>query len=72
MVVWQWPGRTPVILHSDRGCQFPSEEYQRFFAAHHITCSLSAVGSGADNAGAKKFLWRAQTRAGESVAVSDL
>lgn len=27
MAVWQRPGRTPVILHSDRGCQFTSEEY---------------------------------------------
>lgn len=51
----QWPGRTPVILHSDRGCQFTSEEYQRFLAAHHITCRMSAVGSCADNAAAESF-----------------
>jgi putative transposase len=55
MAVWQRPGRTPVILHSDRGCQFTSEEYQSFLAAHHITCSMSAVGSCADNAAAESF-----------------
>jgi len=55
MAVWQRPARTPVILHSDRGCQFTSDEYQQFLAAHHITCSMSAVGSCADNAAAESF-----------------
>jgi putative transposase len=55
MAVWQRPGRTPVILHSDRGCQCTSEEYQQFLAVHHITCSMSAVGSCADNAAAESF-----------------
>ena len=45
MAIWQRPARTPVILHSDRGCQFASEEYQRFLAAHQVTCSMSAVGT---------------------------
>lgn len=58
MAVWQRPGRTPVILHSDRGCQFTSDEYQQFLAAHHITCSMSAVGSCADNAAAESFFGR--------------
>jgi putative transposase len=55
MAGWQRPGRTPVILHSDRGCQFTSEEYQRFLAAHQITCSMSTVGNCADNAAAESF-----------------
>ena len=55
MAVWQRPGRTPVILHSDRGCQFTSEEYQRFLEAHQVTCSMSAVGSCVDNAAAESF-----------------
>lgn len=55
MALWQRPARTPVILHSDRGCQFTSEEYQRFLAAHQVTCSMSAVGSCADNAAAESF-----------------
>lgn len=45
MAVWQ-----------RRGCQFTSEEYQRFLAAHHIICSMSAVGSCADNAAAEVSL----------------
>jgi putative transposase len=53
--VWQRPDRTPVILHSDRGCQFTSEEYQRFLEAHQVIGSMSAVGSCADNAAAESF-----------------
>lgn len=45
----------PALLHSDRGCQFTSEEYQRFLEAHQVTCSMSAVGSCADNAAAESF-----------------
>ncbi len=55
MAVWPRPGRTPVILHSDRGCQLTSDEYQHFLAAHHITGSMRAVGSCADNAAAESF-----------------
>jgi putative transposase len=58
MAMWQRPGHTPVILHSDRRCQFTSEEYQRFLAAHQVTCSMSAVGSCADNAVAESFFGR--------------
>ena len=34
----------PVILHSDRGTQFTSYEYQQFLKDHHITLSMSDVG----------------------------
>lgn len=33
MAVWPRPERTPVILHSDRGRQLTSDEYQHFLAA---------------------------------------
>lgn len=55
MALWQRPAHTPVILHSDRGCQFTSEEYQRFLAAHQVISRMSAVGSCADNAAAESF-----------------
>jgi putative transposase len=55
MALWQRLARTPVILHSDRGCQFTSEEYQRFLEAHQVICSMSAVSSCADNAAAESF-----------------
>lgn len=44
-----------VILHSDRGTQFTSAEYQRFLSDHHIVCSMSAVGHCGDNAACEGF-----------------
>ncbi len=55
MALWQRDERTPVILHSDRGCQFTSGEYQRFLKGHNLICSMSAVGSCADNAAMEGF-----------------
>jgi putative transposase len=51
----QRESRQPVILHSDRGCQFTSDEYQRFLTGHNLTCSMSGVGSCADNAACEGF-----------------
>lgn len=55
MALWQRTDRRPVILHSDRGCQFTSDEYQRFLSGHNLVCSMSRVGSCADNAAAEGF-----------------
>ena len=55
MAIWQRPTRMAIILHSDQGCQFTSEEYQQFLAAHQVICSMSTVGSCADNAAAESF-----------------
>jgi putative transposase len=55
MALWQRQDRKPVILHSDRGTQFTSDEYQRFLKGHNLICSMSAVGSCADNAAAEGF-----------------
>ncbi|MFK8029146.1 MAG: IS3 family transposase [Gammaproteobacteria bacterium] len=55
MALWQRDDRSAVILHSDRGCQFTSHEYQHFLADHNLTCSMSAVGSCADNAAMEGF-----------------
>jgi putative transposase len=55
MAVWQRPGNTAVILYSNRGCQFTSEEYRQFLAVDQVICSMSAVGSGADNAAAESI-----------------
>ena len=55
MSLWQRKGRSPVVLHSDRGCQFTSDEYQRFLKGHQIRSSMSAVGTCADNAAAESF-----------------
>ncbi len=55
MALWQREERSPIILHSDRGCQFTSGEYQRFLKGHNLICSMSAVGSCADNAAMEGF-----------------
>lgn len=55
VVLWQRQGDGTVILHSDRGTQFTSDEYQRFVREHGIISSMSAVGSCADNAAAESF-----------------
>lgn len=55
MACWQRPGRSPVILHSDRGTQFTSADYQRFLADHHVISSMSAVGHCGDNAAMEGF-----------------
>ena len=55
MALWQRQDHEPVILHSDRGCQFTSDEYQRFLKGHNLICSMSDVGSCADNAAAEGF-----------------
>lgn len=50
MALWQRPSGESVILHSDRGTQFTSDEYQRFLKGHQVVSSMSAVGSCEDNA----------------------
>lgn len=55
MAPWQREERTSVILHSDRGCQFTSDEYQRFLVGHNLICSMNDVGSCADTAAAEGF-----------------
>jgi len=55
MALWQRENRSSVILHSDRGCQFTSGEYQRFLKGHNLICSMSDVGTCADNAAMEGF-----------------
>jgi hypothetical protein len=55
MALWQRESRQPVILHSDRGCRFTSDEYQRFLKGHNLTCSMSGVGNCGDNAACEGF-----------------
>ena len=55
MACWQRPDRSPVILHSDRGTQFTSADYQQFLKDHHIISSMSAVGHCGDNAAMEGF-----------------
>lgn len=56
MALWQRKDHSPVILHSDRGCQFTSGESQRFLKGRNLICSMSGVGSCADNAAMEGFV----------------
>ena len=55
MADWQRRDDQEVILHSDRGTQYTCEAYQHFLETRKITCSMSAVGSCADNAAVEGF-----------------
>lgn len=53
--LWQRQGKGPVVLHSDRGCQFTSGDYQDLLKQNQLICSMSAVGHCADNAACEGF-----------------
>lgn len=55
MAIWQRQGGWSVILHSDRGSQFRSSDYQRFLTRNTLLCSMSAVGHCGDNAACEGF-----------------
>src|SRR5437667_6607140 len=44
-----------LLHHSDRGCTYASEDYQRSLEAHGITCSMSRTGDCYDNAVMEAF-----------------
>ena len=55
MALWQKERSKTVILHSDRGSQFTSDDYQKFLFDNNVISSMSAVGSCADNAACEGF-----------------
>ena len=55
MAIWQRQGRWSVILHSDRGSQFRSSDYQKLLKQNTLICSMSAVGHCGDNAACEGF-----------------
>lgn len=55
MAVWQRQGEHEVILHSDRGTQYTSGDYQRMLKRNQLTSSMSAVGHCGDNAACEGF-----------------
>ena len=55
MAVGQPQGNEPVIMHSDRGSQFRSGDYQNTLKANALVCSMSAVGHCGDNAACEGF-----------------
>lgn len=55
MAVWQRQANCDVILHSDRGSQFRSTDYQHFLKQNSLICSMSAVCHFGDNAACEGF-----------------
>ena len=46
-----------LLHHSDRGCQYTSDAYQKTLQTLGITCSMSRTGCCYDNAAMARFLW---------------
>ena len=51
------PTRGELLFHSDRGCQYTSDDFQRILATLKITCSMSRAGCCYDNAVMERFFW---------------
>jgi len=51
------PATSELLLHSDRGCQYTSDEYQTQLRTMKITCSMSRTGCCYDNAVMERFFW---------------
>ncbi|MFS1526055.1 IS3 family transposase [Microbulbifer sp. 2304DJ12-6] len=55
MALWRRKIPRGVIVHSDRGSQYCSRDYQSLIKAHNLECSMSAKGNCYDNACAETF-----------------
>ncbi len=51
------PDTKRLLHHSDRGCQYTSDEYQQTLRTLNITCSMSRTGCCYDNAVMERFFW---------------
>jgi len=51
------PERGTLLHHSDRGCQYTSDAFQKILRTMEITCSMSRTGCCYDNAVMERFFW---------------
>jgi putative transposase len=51
------PDGKRLLHHSDRGCQYTSDAYQKTLRTLGITCSMSRTGCCYDNAPMERFFW---------------
>ena len=51
------PKRGELLHHSDRGCQYTSDSYQKTLKTLGVDCSMSRTGNCYDNAVAERFFW---------------
>jgi transposase InsO family protein len=55
MALWRRKQPSGVIVHTDRGSQYCSRDYQALIQRHGLVCSMSAKGNCYDNAVAESF-----------------
>ena len=55
MAVWRRRPKAPVMIHSDQGSQFGSDEFNRWCKDNHLVPSMSRRGNCWDNAVAESF-----------------
>lgn len=55
MALWRRKPTQPVIVHSDQGTQYGSDDWQRFGRSHQLQPSMSRRGNCWDNAVAESF-----------------
>ena len=55
MAIWQRQPQAGLIVHSDRGSQYASRDYQRLLEIHSFAGSMSRTGDCFDNAVAESF-----------------
>ena len=55
MAVWRRKPKTKVLVHSDQGSQYGSDEWHRFCREHNLIPSMSRKGNCWDNAVAESF-----------------
>lgn len=58
MALWRRGMPQGVMVHSDRGSQYCSDDYQTLIHEHHLVCSMSRRGHCWDNAVAESFSTR--------------
>jgi transposase InsO family protein len=54
-----------LLHHTDRGCQYASDDYQKMLEAKGITCSMSRRGNCLDNAAMESWFGTLKTELGE-------
>ena len=57
-----------LLHHSDRGCQYASDDYQSLLEANGITCSMSRRGDCLDNAAMESWFGTLKTELSEDFA----
>lgn len=74
MALWRRKMPMGVIIHSDRGSQYCSREYQKLLANHGLICSMSKRGDCYDNAAMESWnhSFKVEAIHGEKFATRDL